>query len=115
MKNIIAAQPAASIAAASLGMAERRDFSADLGTITVPTMVITAARDTLIPPEATKPMADAIPNARYEVIEHSGHLSNLQAPEQFNRLIREHLDRVAQFEHEHGHKLPHGIRTSPAP
>jgi pimeloyl-ACP methyl ester carboxylesterase len=112
VKNVIAAQPAASIAAASLGMAERPDFTPELGGITVPTLVITGDKDTLIPPEATKPMADGIPNARYEVIEHSGHLSNLQAPDQFNALLKEHLERVAEYESERGHKLPKGMRTS---
>ncbi len=112
VKNIIAAQPAASIAAASFGMAARRDFTAELGSITVPTLVITAEKDTLIPPDASKAMADATPNARYEVIPHAGHLSNLQAPDQFNPLLRHHLDRVAEFESERGHKLPRGMRTS---
>src|SRR6185312_3585619 len=69
VKNIIAAQPAGAIAAASLGMADRPDSTPDLGTIDVPTLVITAAHDTLIPPEATKPLADGIANSSYEVIE----------------------------------------------
>lgn len=112
VKNIIAAQPAGSIAAASLGMAARPDFTSELADITVPTLVITADKDTLIPPDATKPMAAGIPNARYEVIQHAGHLSNLQAATQFNALIKEHLDRVAEYESERGHKLPKGMRTS---
>jgi pimeloyl-ACP methyl ester carboxylesterase len=112
VKNLIAAQPATSIAAASLGMAARRDFTAELRNIAVPTLVITSENDRLIPPDATKPMADGIPNARYEVIPRAGHLSNLEAPEHFNRLLREHLDRVAEFESERGHKPPKGMRTS---
>ncbi|MEX0782517.1 MAG: alpha/beta fold hydrolase [Dehalococcoidia bacterium] len=112
VKNVIAAQPAASIAAASLGMAARPDFTAELGGVTVPTLVITADKDTLIPPDATKPMADGIPNARYEVIQHSGHLSNLQAPNEFNALLKQHLERVAEYESERGHKLPKGMRSS---
>lgn len=112
VKNTIAAQPAAAIAAASLGMAARRDFTAELGDITVPTLVITGDKDTLIPPEATKPMADGIPNARYEIIPGAGHLSNLQAPDRFNALLRQHLDRVAESESERGRKLPRGMRTS---
>jgi 3-oxoadipate enol-lactonase len=91
VKGVIADQPADAIAAAALGMAERRDATADLPGINVPTLVITSTGDTLIPPEATKPMAEQIPGARLEVIEGAGHLSNLEAPDEFTRLLREHL------------------------
>jgi pimeloyl-ACP methyl ester carboxylesterase len=93
VKDIIGAQPAGSIAAASLAMAERADSTEDLSGIEVPTLVITSTGDTLIPPEATKPMGGQIPGARLEVIEKAGHLSSLEAPEEFNRLLREHLAR----------------------
>jgi pimeloyl-ACP methyl ester carboxylesterase len=95
VKNIIAGQTADAIAAAALGMAERPDSTGDLTGITVPTLVITSSKDTLIPPEATRPLAEGITNARFEVIEGAGHLSNLQAPREFNRLLREHLERVS--------------------
>ncbi len=74
-------------------MAERPDSTGDLSGIDVPTLVITSSGDTLIPPEATIPMADQIPGAQLEVIERAGHLSNLEAPGEFNRLVRNHLIR----------------------
>lgn len=92
VKATVAAQPAEAIAAAALGMAERPDSTPSLGGIDVPTLVITSSGDTLIPPEATAPMADQIPGARLEVLEGAGHLSNLEAPEEFTRLIREHVE-----------------------
>jgi 3-oxoadipate enol-lactonase len=92
VKGMIATQPADAIAAASLGMAERRDSTGDLSGIAVPTLVITSSADTLIPPEATSPMADQIPGARLEVIEGVGHLSNLEAPDRFTSLLREHVE-----------------------
>lgn len=91
VRDIIRAQPAEAIAGASLGMAERPDSTGDLASIDVPTLVITSSGDTLIPPEATAPMADQIPGATLEVIQGAGHLSDLEAPEEFNRLLREHL------------------------
>jgi len=95
VKGIIAKQPAASIAAAALGMAERPDSTTNLASINVPTLVITSSKDTLIPADATKPLADGIKGARYEVIDGAGHLSNLEAPDAFNALTREHLARVS--------------------
>jgi 3-oxoadipate enol-lactonase len=96
VKEIVRAQPAEAIAAASLGMAERPDSTTDLATIDVPTLVITSTGDALIPPDATTPMADQIPGARLAVIEGAGHLSNLEAADEFNRLLDEHLDRCAE-------------------
>jgi 3-oxoadipate enol-lactonase len=93
VRAIIAAQPAEAIASASLGMAERPDSTPDLADIDVPTLVITSTLDALIPPEATTPMGGQIPGARLEVIEGAGHLSNMEAPAEFNRLLGEHLTR----------------------
>jgi pimeloyl-ACP methyl ester carboxylesterase len=93
VKSIIAALSAEAIAAVALGMAERPDSTADLPDIDVPALVLTSTGDTLIPPDATSPMANAIQGARLEVIEGAGHLSNLEAPQEFNRLLRMHLIR----------------------
>jgi pimeloyl-ACP methyl ester carboxylesterase len=93
VKRNIADQPAESIAAASLGMAERPDSTPDLPGITVPTLVITSSADTLIDSQASQEMAEAIPDARFEVIEGAGHLSNLEAPEEFNRRLADHAKR----------------------
>ncbi len=93
VRELIAGQPAASIAAASLGMAERPDSTPDLAGIDVPTLVVTSDGDSLIPAAMTSPMADQIPGAELAVIEGAGHLSNLEAPEAFDELLARHLDR----------------------
>jgi len=90
VRNIIATQPADSIAAAALGMAARKDSTPDLDRIAVPTLVISSSGDTLIPPAITKTLADGIPGSRYEIIGGAGHLSNLEAPPAFNTLLIEH-------------------------
>lgn len=93
VRRMISQQPAESIAAASLGMAERPDSTADLVGIHVPALVITSDQDRLIPQEASSPMASQIPDAELAVIEGAGHLSSLEAPEEFNRLLELHLGR----------------------
>jgi len=91
VRSWIADQPAAAIASALLGMAERPDSTPDLQTIDVPTLVITSTADRLIAPEISAEMAGQIPSARLESLEGAGHLSNLEAPESFNALLLEHL------------------------
>ena len=91
VKGWIADQSAEAIAAAALGMAERPDSTPDLAGIDVPTLVITSEGDRLIAPELTTPMADAIPGARLEILPRVGHLSNIEAPDRFTELLREHV------------------------
>jgi pimeloyl-ACP methyl ester carboxylesterase len=91
VKGWVADQSAEAIAAASLGMAERPDSTPDLAGIDVPTLVITSAGDRLIPSDLTTPMADQVPGARLEIIPGVGHLSNVEAPERFTELLRDHV------------------------
>lgn len=91
VRTLIARQSAEAIAAAALGMAERPDSTPDLGRIGVPTLVITSTGDRLIPAEVSAEMASRIPEARLETLEGPGHLTNLEAPEAFDRLVLDHL------------------------
>jgi 3-oxoadipate enol-lactonase len=93
VSEMIGGQPAASIAAASLGMAERPDSTPDLAGINVPTLVVTSDGDRLIPAEVTSPMADQIPGAELAIIDGAGHLSNLEAAGAFDELLAHHVER----------------------
>ncbi|HZD16887.1 MAG TPA: alpha/beta fold hydrolase [Actinomycetota bacterium] len=91
VRSLIADQTAEAVAAASLGMAERPDSTPDLPGIDIPVLVIASTGDRLIPSGAGEAMAASIPGARLEILEAVGHLSNLEAPEAFTALLREHL------------------------
>jgi pimeloyl-ACP methyl ester carboxylesterase len=91
LRSIIADQPAASIAAALLGMAERPDSTPDLPGIDVPTLVITSELDALVPSEASLAMAALIPNASSSILGRVGHLTNLEASDEFTELLGNHL------------------------
>lgn len=93
VSRTIADQPVSAIAAAAVGMSQRRDYTEDLADIDVPTLVVTSDLDSLIPPEVTAELAEHIPGAVLETIEGAGHLSNLEAPERFNGLLASHLER----------------------
>ncbi len=94
VQELIRRQPAEAIAGAALGMAARVDSTPDLAGISVPTLVITSSGDTLIPAEATSPMAQQVPGASLAVIEGAGHLSNLEAPERFNEALEQLIARA---------------------
>jgi 3-oxoadipate enol-lactonase len=91
LRSIVADQPPASIAAALLGMAERPDSTSDLPGIDVPTLVITSKLDALVPSEASLAMAAQIPNASTSILGGVGHLTNLEAAEEFTELLGNHV------------------------
>ncbi len=68
-----------------------------LGDVATPTLVIVGELDRETPPSYAEALAYGIPNAEMAVIADVGHLTPMEAPAEFNRLVREFLRRV---EHE---------------
>lgn len=62
------------------------DLRPSLGRITVPTLVVSGRADGLNPPEAGEELAALLPDARFHIYEHSGHML---AAEEFDRLVVE--------------------------
>ena len=87
VRGAIRAQPAASIGAAARGMAERMDSTPDLGAVDVPMLIVTSSLDTLIPAAVSAEMRDHHRDAGLVEIPGAGHLSNLEAPEAFDRTL----------------------------
>src|SRR5579859_6707533 len=67
--------------ATALAQADTRDL---LPTIRVPTLLVWGDADKRSPMSVAYQMRDAMPTARLAVISGAGHLSNLEAPTQFN-------------------------------
>ncbi len=82
------------IAAAQRGMAERADSVELLARISCPTLVIAGSDDSLTPPDEAERMCGQIPNAGFALINEAGHLSNLEQPEEFNRVVADFLNQL---------------------
>ena len=67
------------------------DITARIGAIRAPTLVIAGAEDPGTPPAMSEAIAAAIPGARLEVIPAASHLSCIEQPEIFNRLVGDFL------------------------
>ncbi len=63
-----------------------------LGTIQAPTLVVVGERDLQDCHAVADTLQRQIPNARQVVIPQVGHLANMEAPAQFNRLLLDFLD-----------------------
>jgi len=91
VRQMIDAATVQGIAAASRGMAQRADSTELLAGITFPALVIAGEQDVLTPPSVAQEYAAKIPGAQYVVIQHAGHLSNLEQPEAFLQAVWEFL------------------------
>ncbi len=87
VRTLIGACTPVGVAAAQRGMALRPDSTPTLGTITCPTLVVVGAEDGLTPPAEAEKLAAGIRGARLARIAGAGHLSNLEQPAAFNKVL----------------------------
>jgi 3-oxoadipate enol-lactonase len=88
VRAMIESTEVSGIAGDLMAMAERTDSIPLLGSITCPVHVIAGELDQATPPADAKLMADRIADSRFTVIPQAGHLSNLEQPDTFNRVVR---------------------------
>jgi pimeloyl-ACP methyl ester carboxylesterase len=93
LKGIIRSQNKDAVAQASVAMSTRPDSLTDLATIDVPTAIIVGEADAITPLANAKTIADGIRGASLTVIPDAGHISNIDAPEAFEKAIRAWLAR----------------------
>ncbi|MCL7961432.1 MAG: alpha/beta hydrolase [marine benthic group bacterium] len=77
-----------------LAMASRVDTGRVLGSISQPSLVVNGSEDRLTRPAAGKAMAAKIPNAVFSMVEGAGHLSSVEAPAEFNRILGRYLQHI---------------------
>jgi len=65
----------------------RIDSRPHLPRVRCPALVVAARQDQLMPVELLQELASAIPGARLEIIENSGHMASIEQPEQVTRLL----------------------------
>jgi pimeloyl-ACP methyl ester carboxylesterase len=87
VKALVERAPAYAVAWAQRAMAQRPDSFETLREVTVPTLVIVGDEDELSSADDAKAMADAVPDARLVTIPKSGHLTAVEAPEEFNAAV----------------------------
>ena len=65
-----------------------------LSSVTIPTLVVVGGRDLPDFQNIAQRVARDMPNVELRAISNAGHMSNMEAPEEFNRLVLEHLQRL---------------------
>jgi len=75
-------------------MMERKDSTATLATISVPSLIIAGEEDVLTPPKEARAMHSMIYGSRLELLAHAGHLSSIERPAAFNAVLNEFLHMI---------------------
>ena len=87
VRALIDAAPPAAIDAAIHALMARPDSTPDLARIQCPTLIIVGEEDAIAPPTDATAMQAAIDGSRLEQLPRAGHLSNLEAPDEFTKVL----------------------------
>ena len=87
VRKVILATSSVSITGSLGAMADRPEVCSQLNKISIPTLVICGEYDTVTPPEQSTLLHKSIKNSKMHLLKRSGHLSNLEQPEEFNQQV----------------------------
>ncbi len=73
-------------------MANREETCGKLSQIKVPVLIIVGTDDKITPPEVARSMQSKIKDSQLRIIEHAGHLSNLENPYEFNNQLKKFVE-----------------------
>jgi 3-oxoadipate enol-lactonase len=82
------------VAGALLGMADRSDVSDRLSSLSIPTLVVAGADDSIVSATEMEGFARAFPNAEFIRVERAGHVTPMENPSAFNEALVKFLRRV---------------------
>ena len=95
VKALVERAPAYAVAWAQRAMAARPDSFGTLRSVDVPALVVVGDEDQLSTADDARAMADALPDSRLVTIPRAGHLTNVEAPEEFTATVLEFLATLA--------------------
>jgi 3-oxoadipate enol-lactonase len=87
LRRLIESNGASTIAAAVQALMSRPDSTPDLPNVRCPALVIVGEEDGIIPPADAEALQRLIAGSHYVVIPRAGHLSNIEAPEDFTAAL----------------------------
>lgn len=94
LKEMVSATDSNENISALRAMAFRRDHDEILGQINIPTMIIFGAEDKITNLEIARKLHTRISDSKLFILQNAGHLSNLEQPAQFNKIISDFAESV---------------------
>jgi len=74
--------------------ARREETCSNLSAIKVPVLIAVGKEDQLTPPAAAKQMSEQIKSPKIVILDHAGHLSNMENPQEFNKHLLQFVESV---------------------
>jgi 3-oxoadipate enol-lactonase len=93
--DLMGSQSVHGLVAALGAMRDRPDSAHSVARIAVPTLVVSGAKDTLIPPNEAESLHEAIKGSRLALVPGAAHLPNYEQPDAFNVVVREWLTTIS--------------------
>lgn len=94
IKRIIEDSSPSAIGRTLMALAARTDTSGKLDEIKFPTLIMVGEHDKVTPPIAAQGMHEKIEGSQLEIIPDAAHMSNLENPAEFNKLLLAFLDKL---------------------
>ena len=92
IRRLIEAQTTGAIADGLRAMMSRPDSAQVLPSVRVPTLIVVGSDDGITTVSDAESMHRSIPDSRMVVIPNVGHMSNMEAPQEFNEALLEFLE-----------------------
>jgi len=94
VKEMIVGTSVQSITRTLFALSRRQETCTKLYRISIPTLIMVGKEDQITPPEAAKQMQKNIKGSILNIIEHAGHLSNIENSYEFNAKLRKFISSV---------------------
>ena len=94
IKEMILKTPEQVLSKTLLALSKRKETCSNLYKIKIPTLILVGESDKITPPAAARTMHEKIQHSRLTIIEHAGHLANLEHPAEFNGQLQAFLHRM---------------------
>jgi len=94
VKEMIISTPKQSLCNTLHALAERKETCSQLQEINIPVLIMVGKEDKITPIAAAQQMREEIWNSTLKIIQHAGHLSNLENPTAFNFQLVKFLELV---------------------
>jgi 3-oxoadipate enol-lactonase len=76
---------------------ERKNTCSKLHDINVPVLILVGIEDKITPPAAAQFMNEKIKESSLSIVEHAGHLSNIENPSEFNNQLEEFVSTIYYY------------------
>lgn len=87
VEEMIGWQTKEGVLGAIIALATRTTTLNELAKLNVPGLILVGEDDILTPPAFSERMRDALSNSQMHIISNAGHLTNMENPEEFNKIL----------------------------